>query len=238
MITQLTLRVQLRDNATFENFYVGDNETLVQYLQGAIHSEIGSFIYLWGNYGSGRSHLLQACCHQSNHQDLSSIYLSLSQAAQLSPDLFESIEALDLICIDDIDAIAGNLPWEEALFHCYNRIQQANARLVIAADKPPTFASFKLRDLTSRFSSGIIFQVKPLTDEQKLVVLQLRAKIRGINLSSRVTQFLLNHYQRDTTALFEVLEKLDQASLSAKRKLTIPFVKEILRSASNPPYLA
>lgn len=225
MNKQLLLNVKLRDDATFENFYIGDNKELLSHLHALI-SNSEKFIYLWGNAGSGKTHLLQAICHLAQQNNLSAIYFSLAQIT--TPIFLENLESLAFICIDDLDVIAGNPVWEEALFHCYNRVLQSNAKIIFAANVAPKFLTIKLSDLTSRLCASIIYQVHSLSDEQKIAALQLRANIRGMSLSKQVAEFLLSHYQRDSEALFEVLEKLDQATLMAKRKLTIPFVKTVL----------
>lgn len=227
MSQQLTLGIQLRDNATFANFLPGDNHILLSALRRLIENPTEPFIYLWGYAGCGRSHLLQACCHLADAQGCSSIYLSL-QAPRLAPQILEGLENLSLICIDDVNAVAGDMNWEEALFHCYNRAFASGSRLIITGGAPPKLSNLQLPDLRSRLSAGVVFQVKPLTDEQKREALQLRAKMRGFTLSHEVLQFLLHHYPRNMPLLFSALEKLDQASLTMQRKLTVPFVKQIL----------
>lgn len=232
MFKQLPLRIQLRDDATFNNFFPGENHELIHCLQKTITKDNpnqNSLIYLWGAKGSGRSHLLQACCHHAGENNLTSIYLSLAQTAKFSPSLLEDLENLDVICLDNIDTIATKPLWQEALFHCYNRAMAANTKLIVAANTAPTLLQFPLRDLISRLSAGITFQVTPLTDEQKIAALQLRAKLRGMVLAKPVAKFLLHHYQRDTAVLFNVLDKLDQASLIAKKKPSIKLLKETLQ---------
>lgn len=227
MITQLMLDVQMRDAATFANFYVGDNQNLIACLQKLI-AKNESFVYLWGASGSGRTHLLQACCHRVTEQELSVIYLSFNTITNLSPQILENVENLSLVCFDDVEKIAGNKIWEEALFHSFNRMRQAGTRLLIAGNAAPTNLPLTLADLSSRLSSGVTFQIKALTDEQKISALQMRAKIRGMNLPRNAAEFLLRRYQRDTNDLFNILEKLDKISLAEQHKLTIPFIKTVL----------
>lgn len=225
MCAQLTLNVRLRDDATLTNFTAGANQNLLNYLTTSTKEKI---IYLWGNPGSGRSHLLQAYCHDAYENGLVAMYVPLEEKQKFTSSIFEDSENLDVLCLDDIDAIAGYIEWEEALFHCYNRIQTTSTQLIVSASAAPKFLTWTLPDLQSRLSAAVIFQVQELTDNEKLAALQLRAKLRGMILTKSVAEFLLHHYQRDTQNLFVALEKLDQASLTAKRKITIPFVKETL----------
>jgi DnaA family protein len=228
LTSQLTLGVRLRDDATFENFYVGKNQQLLSALHHCLAGEGEQFIYLWGATGSGRSHLLQACCHAASESNLSVAYLPLMEFTEFSPQFLDSLETLNLVCIDDVDAISKNAEWEEALFHLYNRIQTTKTRLLVTARAAPLQTEFALADLSSRLSFGVTFQLHSLTDDEKLSALQLRAKLRGLHLSEEVGHFLLQRCSRDVARLLEILEQLDQASLATQRRLTVPFVKSVL----------
>lgn len=228
MLQQMTLAVRLRDDATFANFYVGDNRQIVNYLQQSIQGQGERSIFLWGKTGAGRSHLLQACCHYAEAQGLSAVYLSLKNTSSLQPSLLSDLECYKLICVDDIDAIAGQSNWEEALFHFYNRLAETGARLIVSAQQAPAEISLNLADLTSRLAWGMVFQLHALADEDKIAALQLRAAQRGLRLQGSVARFLLQRCPRSMVQLFNALERLDEASLAAQRHITIPFVKQVL----------
>lgn len=227
--SQLSLSIGLRDDATFANFYPGDNG----YLLGALRALIGgageAFQYVYGPHDSGKSHLLQALCHQADAAGLRSVYLPLDELALLSPDLLEGLEALDLVCIDDLNLVAGRAKWEIALFHCFNRLRDAGKILVISADAPPAKLGVKLPDLSSRLAWGITSALHKLDDEQKTAAFKLRARERGLELTDEVARYILHRSPRTLRELFDMLSVLDHASLMAQRKLTIPFVKETLR---------
>lgn len=225
---QLTLGLSLRDDATFANYYPSNNENIIQFLQAFVVGQNEQFIFLWGQPGVGRTHLLQACCHEAASQHRSSIYLPMKEHDTLQPEVLDGLEAMDLICIDDIEAVLKNRVWEEALFHCYNRARELGTRLLVVGDCVPTRLPCQMPDLRSRLAWGLMLQVDGLNDADKLSALQMRSRHRGIELSSEVGQFLMRHYPRDMTALFAALETLDRASLQAKRRLTIPFVKSVL----------
>ena len=230
--TQLTLNIRLDDSATFTNFYVGNNQGLLFALQKMLEGVGNSFIYCWGTAGVGRSHLLQACCHQLSEQGKTAAYVPLSRFRELSPEILERLEVMSLVCLDDINAVIGDKNWEAALFHFYNRAFEHPTRLFVSADSPPQQLPGGLPDLASRLASGLVSQLLPLSDEQKLAALQLRAQLRGFNLTDKVGNFLLHHQTRDFPSLFILLEKLDQASLSQQKKLTIPFLKTVLSDLS------
>lgn len=226
---QLTLGLSIKDEATFDNFYPGRNLEVITELKKTARGIGEKVIYLCGSRGQGSSHLLQACCHEAHLYQQTSVYLPLSQLVLMSPDMLQGLESLSLICIDDVHAIAGNAAWEEALFHLFNRIRDADGRLIITAHDLPKSIGIELPDLVSRLSWGIVFQLHSLTDSEKLSALILRARIRGMTLSEEVAKYILTHCPRHMGTLFAALDALDNASLALQRRLTIPFVKEVLQ---------
>ena len=227
-LNQLSLDLCLKDTATFTNFFIGANKQLINVLRNLHTNNTHFFVYFWGKPGTGKSHLLNALCQTLSEHNLTTAYLPLEDAKQLDPQIFEDLENLDLLCIDDLDFIANNLLWEEKIFHCFNKIMEHGKQIVIAAHAPPQALSLTLPDLKSRMSGGLIFEVHPLTDKEKIECLKLRANLRGLELNDMAAKFLLNHYARDTENLFIMLEQLDKAALAAQRRLTIPFIKNVL----------
>lgn len=225
---QLTLGLSLKDEATFENFYLGKNAEIINQLKKTVKGDGEKIVYLCGARGQGCSHLLQACCHDASQQQITSVYLPLANLISLSPEILKGLESLALICVDDIHVIAGNKEWEEAFFHLYNRVYDAKGSMIIAAHDLPKAIHLTLPDLISRLAWGIIYQLHHLTDTEKLSVLMMRANRRGISLSEEVGKYILTHCPRHMGTLFAALDALDKASLAAQRRLTIPFVKEVL----------
>ncbi len=228
---QLPLGVRLRDDATFANYYPGANAAALGYVERLCEAGAGwtdSLIYLWGAGGVGRSHLLQAACLRFEQRDEAAVYLPLAEVADYGPELLDNLEQCELVCLDDLDAVAGRADWEEALFHLFNRLRDAGKRLLLAAATSPRELGVQLPDLQSRLTLALVFQLQELADEDKLRALQLRASRRGLQMPDEVGRFILTRGARSMSALFELLEQLDQASLQAQRKLTIPFLKETL----------
>ncbi|MBE8214913.1 MAG: DnaA regulatory inactivator Hda [Endozoicomonadaceae bacterium] len=229
---QLPLSVQLRDDATFSNYLPGPNQALLNLLsqKKAVqpYDQISSFIYLYGLNSSGRTHLLQAACHEADQLSHHSIYLPMRDIIDYSPEMLEDIEFLDLICIDDIQVLAGNNIWEEAIFHLFNRVQESGQRLVISANHAPSKLQWVLPDLASRLTCGITMPLSVLNDEEKQQALCLRARFRGFELHDTVVRYIFYRSKKDMHQLFDILETLDQASLRAKRKISIPFIREVM----------
>lgn len=230
---QLTLPVTLQDTATFDNYFPGPNAKLVAYLKEFIadgnvsRNQKNHYLFLSGQPGAGCSHLLQACCHTALSQHFSAVYINFQQM-QLQPAVLENLELMKLICLDGLEYIVGKAEWEESVFHLFNRIMAQGSFLIISASLAPKFLSIQLPDLVSRLASGIYIYLHNLNDEEKMAALQLRGAQRGLTVNDEVGQFLLRHYSRNMSALFAALDQLDKASLVAKRKLTIPFIKEVL----------
>ncbi len=218
---QLALDIGLRDSARFENYAVGANAAAVACLRAADEP----FVYLAGAPATGRTHLLQAACHAAGRD---AVYVPLDQHADLAPAMLEGLEHYPLVCLDDVDAVAGEADWETALFHLYNRVREAGGRLLVAAAEVPNAAGFALADLRSRLGWGPVFRLKPLADADRLGALQQRARYRGLDLPDEVGEYLLRRSPRDMASLFALLERLDRASLAAQRRLTIPFVRTLM----------
>lgn len=227
---QLPLSIALRDDCTLDTFYPGKNDQALNQIKLMAQGNSELFVYLWGRTGAGKTHLLQGACYRAQRLGQACVYLSLADPnnTRKGPSLLEGLELVGLVCIDDLDAVAGLSVWEEALFYLYNRLRAANQRLLVAAQFPPNSLPLKLADLQSRLSWGVTYQLHLLNDEELLAALQLRAKQRGLELSSEVGGFLIRRSVRSMPVLYEMLERLDKASLAAQRRLTIPFVKTVI----------
>lgn len=229
--TQLALSIHLADDVTFSNYYAGSNAAALNYVERLCDPNAGwveSLIYLWGSKGVGCSHLLQAACLQLQLAGRNAIYLPLTELVCYTPEILENLEHYDLVCLDDLQVIINNKVWQEALFHLFNRLRDSGKYLLIAADRSPRELKLELADLQSRLTLALVFQLHTLSDEDKLKALQLRASVRGITLSDDVGHFILAREERNLANLFLLLDKLDKASLEARHKLTIPFVKQVL----------
>lgn len=228
MNQQLPLGLKLRASARFENFVAGDNQELVDQLQQLARGEGERFFLCHGAEGLGKTHLLQAVCHLAASRGSSAGYLSLNDAVALTPHVLEGWEQFDLVSLDDVHVIAGRSNWEEALFHLYNRIRDREGCLVVSTRQAPPQCGFELQDLVSRLGWGLTYQVTPLDDSQRLQALQLRARQRGCEIPDETGRFLMRRMPRDMPVLFDMLDRLDEASLVAQRRLTVPFVKSVL----------
>lgn len=232
-LAQLALSVQLPDDETFVSFRSEHNKTTVAQLQHFIADKSQQInsphgFYLFGITGVGKSHLLHACSAYAASLGQSSLCLSFSELKNLSVEVLEGLEQIDLICLDDLHLIAGDDKWQQAVFDLYNRVVEQNKRLIISANQSAQLLGITLPDLVSRISWGFTEQVKVLSDDEKVTALQYRAQQRGLVLADDVVKFLLNRLSRDMGSLIESLDVLDKASIREQRKITIPFIKDTL----------
>ncbi|WP_396586637.1 DnaA regulatory inactivator Hda [Bermanella sp. R86510] len=228
VVEQLPLGVQLRDEATFDNFYALQSQEVKLQVQLSAIGRGEQSIYLYGESGSGTSHLLQAACHEAQLHDSNSVYLPLEELVSYSPAVFESLEHLPLIALDNLQAIAGMSQWEEAVFHLFNRVRDNGGQLIMAANAPIDDLGIELADLKSRLQWGLVYELPELTEEDKMAALKLRAHNRGLELADDVAKYIVRHMNGNMDKMFEALNQLDKASLSAKRKVTRPFVKTVM----------
>ncbi len=135
----------------------------------------------------------------------------------------------EFLALDDLGAIAGDREAEHALFDVYNMAKAEGAALLFAADVLPVQLGLGLPDLRSRLGACQQALIKPLEDGERRAVLRQQAATRGIELDDTVLDWLFNRYARDLGALLDLLDRIDQASLAAKRRITVPFLREFLR---------
>ncbi|OGT24906.1 MAG: DnaA regulatory inactivator Hda [Gallionellales bacterium RIFOXYB12_FULL_54_9] len=213
-MTQLLLDITPDWWPTFDNFVAGGNQELLAVLQAALSGESRErCIYIWGNEGCGKSHLLQASVSAARNAHYDAIY-----AQGVVP------EPADVVAVDDVDVL-DELGQVE-LFNIYNRIRDAGGMLLVSGKASPLHLRVR-PDLRTRLGWGLVYQVHALSDEEKAHALTRHAQERGFTLTHEVTQYLLRHGRRDLPGLLAVLDELDAHSLRLHRAPTVPLLKEV-----------
>ena len=224
---QLPLGLRLPAHAVFDSFATGTNGEIVAALRdsaapAALHA---TPLWLWGGHGSGKTHLLQATCAAAAG---TGAYFSLDPALRLPAEALWGFERAPVLCVDDVDKIAGVEEWEHALFQLFNAAGEFASTLVFAAAQAPRQIEWCLQDWRSRAGACIVYHVQELDDAGRAEALRLRAAQRGLQLPLETADYLLKRMPRDLPSLCRILDELDEASLVAQRRLTIPFIRDAL----------
>lgn len=213
---QLVLDLIAPPAPTLAGFVAGRNaELLAAFRLLEAGQSADRFYYVWGDRGAGKSHLLRGLAADRG------AYLSVKPDLRIEPLLAD----VPLLAIDDVDQLGEQGAID--LFNVYNRIREGRGVLVATGPCPP--AQLSLRpDLLTRLAWGLVFQIHPLTDDEKIAALGAHASARGFRLAPDVGQYLLNHWRRDMASLYAALELLDRYSLETKRPITVPLLREAI----------
>tara|TARA_X000000368_G_C22933164_1_gene668601 strand:+ start:287 stop:973 length:687 start_codon:yes stop_codon:yes gene_type:complete len=223
---QLTFPWNKDNKSSFDSFYASKlNKHLLSLLQ---NNTFKDDLLIFGTKDSGKTYLLQALCNHFSNQGKSSFYLPMKQAKELSVDILESLESMELVCIDGIESIVGNKVWEIGLFNLINRSLNSENRLIFTSSKNIDVMNFELKDLDSRLRKIQSHELYALADDEILSALKHIANLRSIELGSKEAQYLLTYANRNISDLVQILESLDQLSMEMKRKITIPLIKEVI----------
>jgi DnaA family protein len=216
MTQQLLLDIAPDWVPTLENFVAGGNVELLAALRHALMGEAGEkSFYIWGEAGSGKSHLLQAAIGCARASGKPAVY-----ARRYVP------VAAEVVAVDEVEALDDAA--QIALFALYNQMREQGGMLLVSGTVAPVHLSLR-DDLRTRLGWGMVYQVQSLSDAEKGSALERHAAARGLMLPPEVTQYLLRHGRRDLPALLAVLDALDAHCLRAKRGASVPMLKEVMR---------
>ena len=224
---QMLLDLSAEGPPTLDSFEVGANGELLQTLR-TVSARTGiastdNFVYLWGDSGAGKTHLLQA---------LTALPGARYIAADADAEAFQFTPDVQLYLLDDCDKLSGGAQvWAFALF---NQVRENNGVMITAGAVAPAFLQVR-EDLRTRMGWGLIYQVHELTDEQKIEALSHNAAARGMTLSPGILTYLITHFRRDMRSLSAMLDALDRYSLETKRPITLPLLRDLLQQEKESP---
>jgi len=225
---QLPLALRYPPDQRFQT-WVGGAATTAS-LQALVAGTAAESLYLQGAGGSGKTHLLLAACAAAEAAGRHAAYVSLARVCGHARDALDGLEQADVVAIDDLDAAAGHADDEVALFDLHNRVRDAGVGLVYAARDVPTTLGIVLPDLRSRLAHCTLVALRSLDDAGRAEVLRRRASTRGLQVDDAALDWLLTRCSRDLSTLSDLFERLDRASLAEQRRLTVPFLRQVLGS--------
>lgn len=224
----MPLPIRLRASSVFGSYHAGPNAAAVAALSDPRAHGPSPVFFLHGAAGVGKTHLLQALCARAGEQQWTATYLPLRELHDHGPELLDGAERLSLVCLDDVAAVLARADWNHALFNLHRELEERGGRLVLADEHAPVASAFALRDLSSRILAGTVLRLRALSEPDQIAALRLHAAQRGLELPDEVALFLLRRLPRDMSTLCTFLDELDVAALAAQRRLTVPFVRQVL----------
>lgn len=226
-VPQLPLALRAPPDQRFER-YVQAPDGLLPQLRGLAAGRIAGGVYLHGPQATGKTHLLLASCAEAQQAGRQMAYLSLRGLRGRVRLASEGLERAELLALDDLDAVAGERADEVALFDLHNRLQDAGRTLLYAAKVAPDALGLVLPDLRSRLAQCARWALPVLDDAGRAELLRQRAAARGLDFDPAALDWLLRRASRDIASLTALFERLDRASLAAQRRLTVPFLRQVL----------
>ena len=228
---QLPLRLALSGGRRFTNFEVTpDNAELVDAVRRIAADSTPERVLLVGDAGSGKSHLLEAASEAASAGDESVAFVPMRGWCSQHVDAVRGLGRSGLLCIDDIDAVAGDRRWEEALLALLEASASRQARVLVSASVSPSSIPFTLADLQSRLNAATLYRLRELDDESRARALRRHAGARGIEIPDDVVGYVLTRYRRDMPSLVALLDRLDYQSMAHQRRLTVPFVRALIET--------
>lgn len=223
-VRQLALDFAAPPTPTLDNFVAGRNAELLAHLRhiaaGASQERV---FYLWGESGSGRTHLLRATVAALHSAGASAAYVECGPKTGLQ----DGLERMNCVALDDLDQLGAEA--QETAFHLYNTLRERGGALVASGAEPPVQLTLR-DDLVTRLGWGLVYRVHGLSDAEKVRALTDHAAARGFPLLPEVGEYLLVHVRRDLPSLLAVLDALDRYSRETKRPVTVTLVRELIRA--------
>lgn len=232
MTRQFPLDLRWPPHQHLDAFYPGGNEAALCEIAAFAVEAPRAWVFLHGATGTGKSHLLIGACRAADESGRDARYLSLAQLPEPRADAIGGIDAEGLVAVDDVGAVTGDRDAELALFDLFNRAKAASAQMLFAATAPPPGLGIGLPDLVSRLSSCTQCALHPLDDAGRRAMLRLLAARMGLRLDDEVLDWWFARQPRDSASLVALLRRIDRAALAAQRRVTIPFLRELLATRS------
>ena len=229
--SQLPLHLALSNGRCFSDFETPpENAEIVAAVQRIAVEETPARVFIVGEAGTGKSHLLEAACAAAGAGGGAVAFAPMRDWSSQQVDTVRGLGGGGLVCIDDIDAVAGDHAWEVALLALVEESISRRSRMLFSAAATPSNTPFALADLRSRLSAAAVYRLRELNDESRARALRRHAGRRGIELPDDVVAYVLTRHRRDMPSLVALLDRLDHHSMARQRRLTVPFVRDLIEA--------
>jgi DnaA family protein len=230
-VTQIALPLSFDRHFSFDNFITEHADFVVASLKSLLELGSESIVGLWGGGDSGKTHLLNACALYAREHSIGFQLYDGKHLADCDPVQFDEFDRNTLLIVDNLDVICGKRDWETFFYGYINQCRDQDRRLVFSLSKKPQELSCVLADFQSRLSWGLLLELAVPGDAEIVHIIELRARLLGLTLSREVLAYLLTHFSRHLSDQIELLRRLDTVSLSTQKKVTIPFIKQVLKGS-------
>lgn len=229
MHPQMTLALDTAPATSFSSFHTDADSAVVRdTVQAFAEGRLSDVqLYLWGGTGTGKSHLIAAACQTYSDRGYRVAYVPgdiLNYRGSL-----DGLEHVNLLCVDDLQRI--DRASEVDLFHCINRCRELDTRLIFASDRAPVELGLRLKDLQTRLAWGLVLQMRPLSDDALKQAFRQEIENRSLEASDEVLRYVFRRFPRRMSALKQLVDTLDEVSLSEQRRITIPLIKTVFGEA-------
>ncbi|MCG8434096.1 MAG: DnaA/Hda family protein [Gammaproteobacteria bacterium] len=218
---------------SFDNFFSTDSSFVVDSLKALIRGRDENQLGLWGRVASGKTHLMNASAQYARSRGVALQLYDADQLVECSAEDFDDFSRCDVLAVDNLDVLIGDQAWESRFYQIINRCQQGEFRFIYSLSRKVEDLEIRLPDLRSRLQWGLMLQLPESNDSELRQIMQHRARLLGIELSAEVLSYLLTHHSRNLASQMAILQTLDGVSLSQKRKVTIPLIKQALNEPGN-----
>ncbi len=226
---QIPLPLEPRRTGGLDDFVPGPNGATVDAV-AEVAVQPDSSLFLYGPHGHGKSHLLNGACLAARAAGRTAFYLGLGHLDEDAAGSLSGLESMNLVCLDDLHAVAGSSAWEEALFHFINRLRAQRGSLLVASRERLSTLPLELPDLSSRLAWGLRLELQGLEDDDKREALARHAQALGFELPEEVGRYLLSRGARDMGTLVGLVTRLQQAAFREKRQVTVPLARRLMKA--------
>ena len=231
-LDQLSLNVALEDYVSLDKFIdCKSTQDFLNFLRSTISdNSISNLYFIWGAEGVGKSYIMQSLNREFLDLGKKTFHLSLADKRISSHEIFQNLDSMDIVIIENIDHLPADEAWESEVFKLLNEALSVNTKIYISSQVVSKDLRISLKDLMSRLSYCTAIEVPEISQEEKIEALKQSSSRKGINLDTKTIQYIINNTSRSLSDLLQLINDIDSFSLKKKKKVSVSLVKEFLNT--------